>query len=314
MKKIYIIPVVLCSLAACNDEVFIKPLSVEPASHTLEWTGGSGEFTANQDIDYVYSIIYRWVNGRGLPVDGRTMQYTLSGGDDRIRISNELCDITLSKDTHGHLTIESGYNLFPDTIYMNIDISSLYETTSRAFRIMPSPGFGHGDLIYDFHQCWYEENADTINLLHMGFFGEQPFDYTVREKGYVLAHSSARFSPYEKLLSDNIFGRDTFYVDEAIVNGPYWGLSGKKIPYISSYQQVSGDSLVFDEDLVISLQPETEYHIKAIIKSEQHGFNYTIKAVSPIKELTDKIIEGIFWIVTPTSYEILIETNEIQPQ
>ncbi|MDE5554919.1 MAG: hypothetical protein K2J10_07025, partial [Muribaculaceae bacterium] len=90
-----------------------------------------------------------------------------------------------------------------------------------------------------------------------------------------------------------------------------WGLSGKKIPYISSYQPVSGDSIVFDEDLVVTLQPYTEYRIKAVINSEQRGFNYTLPAISPVKELPDKSIEGVFWIVTPVSYEILIETNDI---
>ena len=310
MKKLFILSLLLCSLAACNDEVFIEPMTVEPMNHTLDWTGGSGKFTSNQDIDYVYAIIYRWVNGKGLPVDNRTMQYTLDNKDQRVKIKNELCDLTLFIDNKGKLIVESGYNLFPDTIYMNIDISSLYETESRGFRIMPSPGFGHGEISYDLGQCWYEEKSDTIMLLHLGFFGDK-LDYTVKEKGSVLAHSSAQFRPYDKLLSDNIFGRETFDVNEVVVKGWDWGLSGKKIPYISSYQPVSGDSIVFEEDLVVTLQSYTEYRIKAVINSEQRGFNYTLPAISPVKELPDKSIEGVFWIVTPVSYEILIETNDI---
>lgn len=313
MKKLFIISILLGFLAACNDEVFIKPLTVEPMSHTLEWTGGSGEFTANQDIDYVYSIIYRWVNGRGFPLDNKTMQYTLENKDHRINIQNELCDITLAIDKSGKLVIESGYNLFPDTIYMDLDISSLYETETRGFRIMPSPGFGHGDIEYNLHQCWYEEKTDTLMLLHLGHFGDKR-DLTVKEKGSVLARSAAQFRPYDKLLSDNIFGRTTFDVDEVVVKGWDWGLSGKKIPYSSSYRQVSGDSLVIDEDLVVTLMPNTEYRIKAVINSEQHGFNYTLPALSPVNELSDKIIEGAYWIVTPKRYEILIETNDIKPQ
>lgn len=311
MKRLFIITILLGSLIACNDDVFIKPLEVEPMNHTLEWTGGSGDFTTNQDIDYVYSIIYRWVNGKGLPVDNRTMQYTLDNKDQQVHIKNDLCDITLSIDKSGKLIIESGYNLFPDTIYMNIDISSLYETASRGFRIMPSPGFGHGEIAYNLDQCWYEEHADTTMLLHLGQFGDK-LDYTLKKKGSVLAYSVAQFSPYDKLISDNIFGRETFDVDEVVVKGWNWGLSGKKIPYKSSYQQVSGDSLVVDEDVVVTLMPNTEYKIKAIINSERRGFNYTLPALSPVKELSDKTIEGVFWIVTPVSFEILIETNPIE--
>lgn len=302
-----ILATAVCGTTACNNEVFIKPLTVEPDSHIIEWTGGSGDFTANQDIDYVYAIVFRWANGRAYPLEGKTMQYSLDKNTNRVNIKNELCDITLSKDNFGRMSVESGYNLYADTIFMNIEISSLYETAKRGVGILPSPGFGHGEISYRLNQYWYEEKSDTITLLSAGSVSGEPIDLTIRKKGSVIAYPSAKFTPYDKLLSDNIFGRKTFEVDEVGVKGDNWGLTGKKIRYTSSFQHVDGDSIILDEDLVVTLGPMENCRVKAAVHSQKYGFDYSLPAISPIKGLADKTIDGVYWIVQPVSYDIIIQ-------
>ncbi len=315
-RKIYNIILtvaLLCTLAGCNHDVFVKPLSVEPMTHTIEWTGGEAVFKANQEIENVWVTAFRWVNGKGMPIIDRTMQYNLHKAGDAVNISNELCDITMRISPDGEFIVNSDYNLFADTIYLNLDISINYETVERGARILPQPGFGHKNISYNLDMWQEYESTDTIMLAQIGTGGTE-FDYTLKKKGEVVARRALQFKPWNQILSDNIFGREPIKVDGVtLTDRGCWlepQLSGEMIAYTSSVQQIDTSPLLYNEDVVVKLEPNRWYKIRAIIQGFHLGVDYSIEAISPVAEIKDRTIDGVCWLSVPTDYKIEIESGE----
>lgn len=303
----------LLCLTGCNHEVFVKPLTVEPMTHTIEWTGGEGVFKANQAINSVWITAFRWVNGKGMPIDDNSMQFSLHKAGDAMNITNELCDITMRISPEGEFIVNSGYNLFADTIYMNLDIDVNYETVERGLRILPQPGFGHKNISYRL-DLWQEyESTDTIMLAQIAM-GASDFDYTLKKKGDIVANCAIQFKPWEKELSDNIFGREPIKVDGVkLTEYSDWSepvLSGEKVTYTSAVQHIDTNPLLYNEDVVVRLEANKSYKIRAIIKGFHLGVDYSIDAISPVAGLKDRTIEGVCWLSTPTAYTIEIESGE----
>ena len=300
-------------LTGCNHEVFIKPLTVEPMTQTIEWTGGEGVFKANQPIKSVWITAFRWVDGRGMAIDDSGMQFSLHENGQSLSIANELCDIKMSITRGGEFIINSGYNLFADTIYMNLEIDVNYETVERGVRILPQPGFGHKDISYNL-KMWHEyESCDTITLAQIAM-GDSDFDYTLKKKGDIVAKSAIQFQPWDKQLSDNIFGREPIMVDGIkLTDKGNWSepeLSGEKVTYTSEVQHIDTNPLRYDEDVVVRLEANKWYKIRAIIKGFHLGVDYSIDAISPVAGLKDRTIEGVCRLSTPTAYTIEIESGE----
>lgn len=306
--------VALVGLSGCNHDVFVEPLTIEPMSQTIEWTGGERVFKANQAIKSVWVTAFRWVNGQGMPIDDNSMQFSINENDQSVSIANELCDIKMSLAPNGEFIINSGYNLFADTIYLNLDIYVNHEAVERGARILPQPGFGHTSISYDLDMWQEYESSDTIMLAHIGM-GDSDLDYTLRKKGDVVAKRAMQFKPWEKRLSDNIFGREPLEVDGVkLTDLGYWiepELSGEKVRYTSSVQHSDADPLLYDEDVVVKLEANKWYKIRAIIKGFHIGVNYSIGAISPVEGLDDHTIEGVCWLSTPTAYTIEIESGEL---
>ena len=299
-------------LTSCNHEVFIKPLTVEPMTHTIEWTGGEGVFKANQPITNVEIMAFRWVNGHGRPIDDNNMQFGLHGAGSKETIDNDVCHIEMNLTPNGELLITSETNLYADTVYLNLDIYVNYEKVERGLRILPNPGFGHGEIDYRLNMWQETVRTDTILLAQIAM-ADNTFDYTLKKKGDVLAKCAGQFEPYEKVLSDNIFGREPFTVDGiGLKDNGHWfepELSDEKIIYSSEVQHFESNPLLYDEDVVVHLEPNKWYKIRAIIKGIHLGVDYSIDALSPIEGLENHTIKGKYWISMPTSYKIDIETG-----
>lgn len=298
-------------LISCNHEVFVKPLTVEPMTHTIEWTGGEGVFKANQPITYVGITAFRWVEGHARPLGDNGMQFGLHGAGTKETIDNEVCHIAMNLTPEGELVITSDTNLYADTVYLNLDVYVNYEKVERGLRILPNPGFGHGEIDYKLTSWWENERTDTIMLAQIAM-GDNTFDYTLKKKGDVLAKRAGQFKPYEKVLSDNIFGREPFSVRSVeIKDRGSWlepVMSDEKIIYSSAVQHFENDPLLYDEDVVVKLEPKKWYKIRAIIKGIQLGIEYNLDAISPIKTVENRTIQGVYWYSIPTSYAIDIES------
>lgn len=315
MKKLIcniLLPVVLSlCLNGCNHEVFVKPLTVEPQAGSIDWTGGEVSFNANQPITFVDITAFRWVNGYGMPLGNRGMQFSLHGDGSKETIANDLCHIDMQLARGGELTIKSGYNLYADTVYLNLDLYVINENVKRGMRILPNPGFGHGEITYDLTMWSEYESVDTILLAQIAGGGDEPFDYTLKKKGDIVARRAGQFKPFDKELSDNIFGREEFTVDGVTLrdNGSWQEpqLSNEKIPYTSAVQHVDDNPLRYTEDVVVRLKPDEWYKVKAIVKGRHLGVDYSLEAISPAEGLADRTIKGVYWISTPTSYTIEIE-------
>ena len=317
MKRfIYIILLSGALISACNDEAFISPLKVDPATNeTLQWNGGTASYKANQDLDYVNALMFRWSGDRGYPIteDG-SMLTAISTQTPLANIKNDLCDITLSMDRHDRFSVTSGYNRYADTVYFEFDIASEVETAKRAVRILPSPGFGHGKISYVLNSWQYDERADTIMLAHIGAGGDHDAILPLRKKGEIVARRAGQFKPWNKLLSDNIFGRESFDVESVSLNSWSWPvLSGEMITYSSAVKHYDNDPLLYDEDVTVTVAAGSWAKVRVIIEGRHYGIQYSIKAISPVDNLEDKTIDGVYWISIPTGYHIETETGPIKP-
>lgn len=318
MKKTISTFALLLSLLAtsCNDEAFITPLQVDPKTNeTLQWDGGTVCYKANQDLEHIYALTFRWSNNRGYPLtENGNMQSMISPDSPVVMFQNELCDISVEMDGPDGFKINSGYNLYADTVYLQFEISSPFETAERAVRIMPSPGFGHGKISYELRSWLYEERTDTIMMAQIGGPADHDATIILREKGQVVAQRAGQFKPWDKLLSDNIFGRDSFKVDEVRYNPSMWApeLSGEKITYKSSVTHFDSDPLLYDEDVKITVPANSWAKVRRIIKSENYGIQYSLPAISPVGDLENKIIDGVYWLSVPLSYSIETEFGPIR--
>lgn len=302
-------------LASCNDEVFVEPIEVSPLTETIDHTGGAAHFKANQKIVSTWMLVYRWVNGRAQALGDDGIQFSLYDSSPELRITNDLCDLTFDISKGDELTITSGYNLFADTIYMNLEIIGEYESTERGVRLLPQPGFGHGKISYDL-DCWeYKEQTDTLMIAQIGGASDHDATLTLHRKGEVAARRSEQFKPWDKLLSDNIFGRDSFKVEGVRYNPSMWSpeLSGEMISYTSAVKHFDTEPLLYDEDVTVTVSANSWAKVRLIIKGEYYGIGYRLPAISTIAGVDDKTIDGVYWLSVPVSYSIETETGPIRP-
>lgn len=301
-------------VTACNDNVFIKPLDVSPQTETLDFSGGTARFKSNQEISSTWMLVYRWVNGKGQPIGNEGMQFSIFNSSPELRITNDLCDFTFDISKGNELTITSGYNLFADTIYMNLEIISEYESTERGLRILPQPGFGHGNINYELN-CWeYKEQADTLMMAQIGGASDHDATLTLHRKGEIAARRAGQFKPWNKLLSDNIFGRDSFKVEEVRYNPSMWSpeLSGDMITYTSAVRHFDTEPLRYNEDVTVTVPANCWAKVRLIINGEHYGIRYSLPAISTIAGIDDKTIDGVYWLSVPISYSIETEIGPIK--
>ena len=313
-SHIFLLSIFCVTFMSCNDEAFIGKLSIEPENQTLPWTGGNVCFKANQDIDMVSAIVFRWSENRGKPLtDDYGIQYTLGQGASAAIIRNELCDIRLSLDNNNELNLSSGYNLFPDTVYAQFEISSPFETATKGVRILPSPGFGHGKIEYILSNWQYMERTDTVMLAQIGGAADHDADLTLRRKGEIVARRSSQFKPWNKLLSDNIFGRDSFKVEGVRYDPSMWSpeLSGEMVVYSSEVKRSDYAPLLYNEDVNITVPANSWAKVRLLIKGEHYGIIYSIPAISPVDDIPDKTIDGVYWLSVPVSYSVETEFGHI---
>lgn len=297
---------------SCNNEVFISPLTVTPPTNTIQWTGGAGLFTADRDISQVDIVAYRWVNGHGVRIGDTPMQQYLSFVSPPLRIENELCDISIAITDVNRLEITSVYNYFPDTIYFHLDIHTQYESVERAARILPSPGFGHSDIDYTLSSWEWSERVDTVSV--RGIYNPTDETQTVRlmKQGDILAQSAGQFDPWQKLVGENIFGRQPFKVQgvtfDLHLQEP--ALLPDSLLYSVLPQKNDIATLTLADDLNVTVEPKSSYVVAVVVRSDIYGIYYKLDAINP---LDDSRIEtnGKYRITIPQNYEIVVTERQI---
>lgn len=315
---LYILSIVcIVMIASCNDDVFIKDLNVEPIAMSIDWANSKATFSANQPIDRAYIIAYRWENGRGKPLANDGMSYSIDkidGYESGHHITSELCNIELLLKNN-KLTVNNIYNWYADTVYMHIDLSNKYETKQTNLRIMPSPGFIHGPTNYNLNQWYNEEHSDTIELMSLSNINNIAVTVNPLAAGDTIATKTGRFAPWNELLSDNIFGRKPFKVPGINFSPKTFDavVSTDSITYNTSIHQLSGDAIICKENVSVSVPPMSHCTVSMIVQREEAGFSYEIPAYDPLSpnDAPQRIVNGLYWIDYPVSYEIKTEISSL---
>ncbi len=307
-----ILGTIAASLAGCNHEVFVPQIEVAPYSAYLPWTGGNTELTANQSLPEIQVVAFRRSNGHAASITEETTRHRLTDDYPTATISNELCNIKLTKTGSRSLSIQADYNYFTDTIFFNIDLIGEFETAKRGVAMMPSPGFDHGDIEYTLSSWLSEDIAAFKTIKKLTNMSDVSTDLTVMKAGEVIMTSTAEFVPWNKLVSDNIFGNKQFKVRGVKCDASTWwmpALATESVLYTTAEQELPGP-LICNEDVVVTVPPRSTISSTISITGEIYGVSYTLPAINPIDG--SKIsIDGLYKMHIPRKYEIRTEIKDL---
>lgn len=300
--------------AACNNDIFVKPLEVSSTGNLIAWDGGECVINSNiRDFDATISIM-RVNNGEVWSLTDIPVITDLDANQASCNYSNPLFDIDMKIDSSsGRLSLHVGRNYYQDTIFIVSQILTAWDNTKVTAAVLPAPEFNVGNISYDL-SMWSGEDTEYV---------EQSFTYgyingtdkiqhhKVFAKGQILSYASGYFHTWESELSNAIFENREIYVPTVYYKPSMISpvVSSEKIVFSTTPQRVKGDYCIADEDFFIDVPPGKICHITLWIKAIKWGFEYTLPATSPDDKATVELT-GRYWLRIPQSYTVNIEFQQ----
>lgn len=300
--------------AACNDDIFVKPLEVSSTGNIIDWTGGECTLISNTpDFDATVAIL-RLSDGQYTTLSNIPATTDMHAGNSACSYSNGLFAIDMQLDqTEGRLTQQVAHNYYRDTIFIVSRILTSWENRKVTAAVLPAPEFKVGDISYDLYM-WDTRDEDYI---------EHSFTYSyingtdhvqhhkIFSKGQTLSYSSGYFRPWDAELNDAIFENRDILVP-TVTYYPWMiqpEISPVKIKYSIEPQRIEGEVLIADDDCYVDVPPRGICHITLHVQAIINGFDFTLPAISPDGKIAVSV-DGRYWQRTPKSYVVSTEFQE----
>ena len=298
-------------LTACNDDVFIDKLDISTDRNVIAWDGGESAIAINgHAIDGAILTFYRIVDGKVYGMDDIPMDFTISRQLPEAVLKNHLFDLRLAMSEQGNcLKFDLNHNYYPDTVYIRARMQSEYESGETFIKVMPSPGFKHGDISYTLDSWSTRDRTYIAKAYGIINKSDETVNHIIYSKGQVVRPRYGFFAPWDVGLSENIFGRDAdFKVPTVNFDKHYYNhtADGEAISYLSVMQAFYANPLICDEECSVEIPPNSTRHIIVRVKSKEQGFNYVLPAINPATNDTI-FVDGVYWISEGEEFSISVE-------